>query len=63
MRRRIILAVTIAAALFGVVAAPALAQNSESAPAAAALMKSQAQDAGGRHSHDEGDELARGRSR
>ena len=40
MRRRIILAVTIAAALFGVVAAPALAQNSESAPAAVALMKS-----------------------
>ena len=40
MGRRIILAVTIAAALFGVVAAPALAQNSESAPAAAALMKS-----------------------
>ena len=39
MRRRIILAVTIAAALFGVVAAPALAQNSKSAPAAAALMK------------------------
>ena len=38
MRRRI--AVTIAAALFAVVAAPALAQNSESAPAAAALMKS-----------------------
>ena len=36
MRRRI--AVTIAAALFGVVAAPALAQNS--APAAAAPMKS-----------------------
>ena len=34
------MAVTIAAALFGVVAAPALAQNSESAPAAAALMKS-----------------------
>jgi hypothetical protein len=34
------LAVTIAAALFGVVAAPALAQNSESAPADAALMKS-----------------------
>jgi hypothetical protein len=29
MRRRIILAVAIAAALFGVVAAPALAQNSE----------------------------------
>jgi hypothetical protein len=40
VRRRIILAVTIAAALFGVVAASALAQNSESAPAAAALMKS-----------------------
>ena len=40
MRRRIILAVTIAAALFGVVAAPVLAQNSESAPAAAAPMKS-----------------------
>jgi hypothetical protein len=40
VRRRIILAVTIAAALFGVVAAPALAQKPESAPAAAALMKS-----------------------
>ena len=40
MRRRIIFAVTIAAALFGVIAAPALAQKSESAPAAAALMKS-----------------------
>ena len=40
MGRRIILAVTIATALFGVVAAPALAQNSESAPAAVALMKS-----------------------
>jgi hypothetical protein len=39
MGRRIILAVTIAAALFGLVAAPALAQNSESAPAAAALVK------------------------
>jgi hypothetical protein len=39
MRRRI-LAVTIAAALLGVVAAPAVAQNSESAPAAAAPMKS-----------------------
>ena len=39
MTRRI-LGVTIAAALFGVVAAPALAQNSESAPAAAAPMKS-----------------------
>jgi hypothetical protein len=38
MRRR--MAVTIAAALFAVVAAPALAQNSESAPTAAALMKS-----------------------
>ena len=34
------MAVTIAAAPFGVVAAPALAQNSESAPAAAAPMKS-----------------------
>ena len=40
MRRRI-LAVTIAAALFGVVAAPALAQNSELSPAAAAPMKSE----------------------
>jgi hypothetical protein len=40
MSGRIILATTIAAALFGVVAAPALAQNSESAPAAAAPMKS-----------------------
>jgi hypothetical protein len=39
MRWRI-LALTIAATLFGVVAAPALAQNSESAPAAAAPMKS-----------------------
>jgi hypothetical protein len=38
--RRIILAVTIAAALFGLVVAPVLAQNSEAAPAAAALMKS-----------------------
>ena len=38
MRRR--MAVMIAAALFAVVAAPALAQNSESAPAAAAPMKS-----------------------
>jgi hypothetical protein len=38
MTRR--MAVTIAAALFGVVAGPALAQNSESAPAAAAPMKS-----------------------
>ena len=34
------MAVTIAAALFAFVAAPALAQNSESAPAAAAPMKS-----------------------
>lgn len=40
MRRRTILAVTNAAALFGVVAAPALAQNSQSAPAAAAPLKS-----------------------
>ena len=39
MRMRI-LALTIAATLFGVVAAPVLAQNSESAPAAAAPMKS-----------------------
>src|SRR5271168_314862 len=39
MRRR--MAVTIAAALFAVVAAPVLAQNSESAPAAAAPMKSE----------------------
>jgi hypothetical protein len=38
MRRRI-LAVTVVAALFGVVAAPTFAQNSESAPAAAAPMK------------------------
>jgi hypothetical protein len=40
MRRRTILAVTIAGALFAVVAVPALAQNSESVPAAAAPMKS-----------------------
>jgi hypothetical protein len=40
MKGPIILAATIAAALFGVVAAPAVAQNSESAPAAAAPMKS-----------------------
>ena len=40
MRRRIILAVTIAGALFAVVAVPALAQNSEPVPAAAAPMKS-----------------------
>jgi hypothetical protein len=39
MRRRIVSAVTIAAALFGVVATPAPAQNSESAPAAAAPMR------------------------
>jgi hypothetical protein len=39
MRRRIVSDVTIAAALFGVVAAPALAQNSESAPAASVPMK------------------------
>jgi hypothetical protein len=38
MRRR--MAVTIAAAMFAVVAAPALAENSESAPTAAAPMKS-----------------------
>jgi hypothetical protein len=40
MRRRRILAIAIAAVLFGLVASPALAQNSESAPAAAAPMKS-----------------------
>ena len=40
MMKRIISAVMIAAALFGVVAAPALAQNSDSAPAAAGPMKS-----------------------
>ena len=39
MRRRIV-AVTTAASLFGVLAAPAFAQNSDSAPAAAASMKS-----------------------
>ena len=39
MRRRI-LGLTIAATLFGVVAAPAIAQNSESPSAAAAPMKS-----------------------
>ena len=39
MRRRI-LALTIAATLFGAVAAQALAQNSKSSPAAAAPMKS-----------------------
>jgi hypothetical protein len=39
MRRRIILAVAIAAALFGVVAAPALAQNSETAPTKPVPMK------------------------
>jgi hypothetical protein len=38
MRRR--MAVTVAGALFAVVTAPALAQNSESGPAAAAPMKS-----------------------
>ena len=41
------MAVTIAAALFGVVAAPALAQNSESVPAAAAPMKSKPKAAAG----------------
>jgi hypothetical protein len=40
MGRRIISAATIAAGLFGVVAASAVAQNSASAPAAAAPMKS-----------------------
>jgi hypothetical protein len=40
VRRRTILAITIAVVLHGVVAGPALAQNSESAPIAAALMKS-----------------------
>jgi hypothetical protein len=40
MSGRIIVAVTIAAALFDVVTVPALAQNSESAPAAAAPMRS-----------------------
>ena len=40
MRRRIILAVTVAAALFGVVAAPAVAQNSELAVGGGALIKS-----------------------
>ena len=40
MRRRITLAVTITSTLLGVVAAPALAQNSKLAPAAAAPMKS-----------------------
>jgi len=40
MRRRTILAVTIAAAVFGVLTVPALAQNSASAPAAAAPVKS-----------------------
>ena len=39
MSGRIVLAVTIAAALFGIVAAPALAQTPESAPAAAAPIK------------------------
>jgi hypothetical protein len=62
MRRRI-LALMIGATLFGVVAVPALAHSSGSAPAAAAPMKSQAEDAGGRHSHGVGDELARGRER
>jgi hypothetical protein len=40
MRRRVILAVPTAVALFGIVPASALAQNSESAPAAATPMKS-----------------------
>ena len=42
MRPRI-LALAIAAVLFGVAAAPALAQNSEQAPAAVAPMKSKPQ--------------------
>ena len=45
MRTGVISAITIAAALFGVVAA--LAQNSESAPAAAAPMKSKPKTPGG----------------
>jgi hypothetical protein len=40
MRRQIILAASIAAALFGVVAAPAFAENPEPAPPAAVPMKS-----------------------
>jgi hypothetical protein len=40
MSGRIMLAVTNAATLFGVVAAPALATNSKSAPVVAELMKS-----------------------
>ena len=46
MRRR--MAVTIPAALFAVVAAPALAQNSEPAPAAAAPIKSKPKTPAGR---------------
>jgi hypothetical protein len=42
MRRRIIFAVTIATALLGVLAAPALAQNSETAPAEATKSKPKA---------------------
>jgi hypothetical protein len=57
MRRRI-LALTIAAALFGGVAEPALAQNS-AGRSRAHEVQAQAEDAGGRHSHGEGDELAR----
>jgi hypothetical protein len=56
------IAVTIVAALFAVVAAPALAQNSESAPAAAAPMKSKPKTPA-RHSHGDGNELAQRRSR
>ena len=59
MRRR--MAVTITAALFAVVAAPAVAQNSASASRCRAH-EVQAQDAGGRHSHGEGDELTQRRS-
>ena len=47
MRRRIFSAVPVAAALFGVIAAPALAQNSEAAPGAAAPMKSKPKMPGG----------------
>jgi hypothetical protein len=46
MRRR--MAVTISAVLFAVVVAPALAQNSESVPAAAAPMKSKPKTPAGR---------------
>ena len=59
MRRR--MAVTIAAALFAVVAAPALAQGTQvgTSRCRAHEVQAKAEDAGGRHSHGEGDELAR----